>query len=447
MKNIQKIILSKYYLAVLFLASTAYLQAQTTPYTRGNLAITQDADIPSNVTTITRITGSLIIRGTITTFPNFAALEVVELNLNIDGITTAGLIALSGIFPALDSVRGDLQIENQTVVETISGFAELDSVGGTIQIGRFSSVNQSLRTLSGFAALTRIGGALSIQSNVALTTLPSFAALKTIGDNLSANDNDVLTTLPTFAALTSIGGNLSIPSNATLNTISGFDVLETINGALNIGSFNFGVGNPALTSLPSFPALKSVRDLSIRNNNSLTTVSGFDALTRIVGETTLGDFISGGDFEIENNPKLTTISGFSALTTVVNNLHIRANRMLDDYFGLDVLETINGGLNIGSFNFGGGNPALTSLPSFPALTNIGGLSIIRNEALTTVSGFGALMTIGGRLSINNNAKLATVSGFDALTSINGRLSVSNNDVLTSIPSFSVLQDHWRANLY
>ena len=77
-------------MAVLFIANLASLQAQT-DYMDGNLSITADGAAPSNVTTITRITGDLTIGGTIATFPDFAALEVVEGNLVISGITNAGI--------------------------------------------------------------------------------------------------------------------------------------------------------------------------------------------------------------------------------------------------------------------------------------------------------------------------------------------------------------------
>ena len=64
----------------------------------GDLAIASDGDLPGNETTLTRIKGDLTISGTITTFPNFAALEVVEGNLEIKDITTATLVDLSGYF-------------------------------------------------------------------------------------------------------------------------------------------------------------------------------------------------------------------------------------------------------------------------------------------------------------------------------------------------------------
>ena len=178
MKNLQRIILWKCYLAVFFLASPAYLQAQIIH--TGDLTITVDGDVPSNETTLTRITGNLTIDGTITSFPNFAALAVVEGNLTIDNITTSSLTTLTDIFPALDTIRGNLLIQNNTVIQTITGFTVLDSIGGYLSIND----NTLLSSLSGFDAFTSIGGSLNIGRfdpfkltelvNPALTTLPDF---------------------------------------------------------------------------------------------------------------------------------------------------------------------------------------------------------------------------------------------------------------------------------
>ena len=48
--------------------------------------------------TLTRIRGDLTIGGDITTFPNFAALEVVEGNLTISGLTDEALSTLLAFF-------------------------------------------------------------------------------------------------------------------------------------------------------------------------------------------------------------------------------------------------------------------------------------------------------------------------------------------------------------
>ena len=209
MKNLQRIILWKCYLAVFFIASTAYLQAQT-DYTSGDLDINAPGSVPSNVTTITRIDGTLTIGGMITEFPNFAALEVVEGNLFINGIANSSLTDLRDIFPVLDSIRLGLSIRSNAKVKTITGFASLDSVGGH----------------------------LWVRANGALTSIPTFSALKSTG-RLRISDNASLTTISGFAALTRIvevvqddgtifGGSIDIDFNASLATISGFAALMSI---------------------------------------------------------------------------------------------------------------------------------------------------------------------------------------------------------------------------
>ena len=94
-----------------------------------DITITSPATVPGNAAEVVRITGNLTISGTITEFPNFATLEVVQGNLTIDNITTPSLTTLADIFPALDSVYGNFHIQNQSVVETITGFVELDTIG------------------------------------------------------------------------------------------------------------------------------------------------------------------------------------------------------------------------------------------------------------------------------------------------------------------------------
>ena len=297
----------------------------------------------------------------------------MEGNLTIEDITTSGLTSLSDIFPALDSVRGDLTIVNSRA-ETITGFVELDSIGGDIFIH-----DPSLTTISGFDVLATIAGSLNI------------------GNRNSIVANAALTTLPTFSALKTIGNSLNINNNAALKSISGFDVLETINGSLHIGSSFLTSGNPLLTSLPPFSALKTIGgSLSILGNDLLTTISGFAAL-KTTGEV----FISSNDI-------LATVSGF------------------------DVLETINGSLHIGSSLFNTGNPLLKTLPTFSALKTIDeGFFIRGNDVLTTLPAFDVLKSIGQNLQIEGNAKLTTISGFGALTGITGDFIVMDNAMLSS----------------
>ena len=313
---------------------------------QASFTIQGDSQIPANVETLTRIRGDLTIDGAITSFPNFAALEVVEGNLVISGITDASLTELKDIFPSLDSIRGDLTLRNDRI-EVISGFPELDSVGGAMNVG-------VLRP--------------NPLGNPALTTLPDFEALRIIGGELCFFENDVLRSIPSFSSLQSVGGGVHIVSNARLTNIPEFDVLTRLGGGLHI-----------------------------ENNATLPSVSGFPLLTRV-----------GGTVFIADNALLTDISGFEALTMIV------------------------GGLEIGNFsNFREGNPLLASIPSFSLLETIGGsLHIVGSGALTTFPSFESLLHVERDFHVENNAFLTSITGFDELSTILGDVTVRNNPRLS-----------------
>ena len=82
-----------------------------------------------------------------------------------------------------------LQIRNNTQVATITGFAELDSVGGFFN---FQS-NAALTAMPAFDALTTAGG-IGITLNAALTALPSFSNFTTT-QNLNIVSNPELTAI------------------------------------------------------------------------------------------------------------------------------------------------------------------------------------------------------------------------------------------------------------
>ena len=77
-----------------------------------SVEITQDSDVPADLSARTKILGNLTIKGDITTFPDFSALKVVEGSISISDLSDATLTALNNIFPVLDSVRGNLVIHD-----------------------------------------------------------------------------------------------------------------------------------------------------------------------------------------------------------------------------------------------------------------------------------------------------------------------------------------------
>ena len=110
-------------------------KAEITNACSASLTIDDPADVTAALATLVRITGDLTIGGTITTFPDFAALRVVEGNLTISGLSVSSLPTLPDIFPLLEEVQGNLLIQNNANVATITGFVALSEVGGNVEIG------------------------------------------------------------------------------------------------------------------------------------------------------------------------------------------------------------------------------------------------------------------------------------------------------------------------
>ena len=430
----------------------------------------------------------MTIGGTITTFPDFADLEVVEGNLTISGITTATLIDLNGIFPSLTSIEGNLIIQNNANVETISGFALLESVDGDVNIGIPGPPqvgNPALTSLPSFALLETIGGTLRFVLNPNLGVLPPFNALTNVGGIVIVN-NAALKSILSFRDLRNLGGVLTVQDNAALYLCCG--LLRLVDDRVQPTGTTTISGNA--TGCSSDTEITDACVISLMISSVDDVPSNASSLLGIAGDLTIGgtidafpDFASlefvRGDIRIVGitEPTLTELNGiFPSLDTIQGSLIIFDNNIIETITGFAALESIGVNLEIGgSDRYGGsanemiGNLLLRSIPDFAALKGVGEDIIIGNhEALTTVSGFGALTSLGGRLLIDDNsvlttidgfgvlpsarsiliirnAKLATVSGFDVLETIIGGLRIgdfrdptSGNPLLTSLPTFSVL---------
>ena len=276
------------------------------------------------------------------------------------------------------------------------------------------------------SAITNITSSLTIGGGV--TSFPNFAALEEVGAALTISmKNSSLTELKNiFPALKTVRGHIIIRDNNSLTTISGFDALTHLGGII----IN---DNNLLATIPSFDALTHIGflnggNITIYDNSSLTTISGFGELTRI-----------DGNLLIYNNSSLTTLSGFNALTHLIESfprsgrISISANVSLKTISGFDALTRIEGDLLIQR------NAALTTISGFDALKRIEGeLFIESNRNLTALPSFDALTYIKERLLISNNNAMTTVSGFAMLNSVGNNLQIGSNAVLTTLSGFAAL---------
>ena len=112
---------------------------------------------------------------------------------------------------------------------------------------------------------------------------------------LSATDIDVL------PCLERIDGGVSVSANDDLVMLHAFDRLASVGGMLQIG------GNPALTAMPTFPALASASDVSLFAGPALERIEGFNAMTTIDRLLRIDVLVTGDTV---------TLDGFYALTTI-----------------------------------------------------------------------------------------------------------------------------------
>jgi len=134
---------------------------------------------------------------------------------------------------------------------------------------------------------------------------------------------------------------------------------------------------------------------------------------------------------IDNNDgvaNITDLSPLATLTSVGQRLLIRNNFSLTSLNGLQALTAVNGSGGLLLLN----NTVLTDVSALSNLTTIGAGLTIQSNNMASLNGFGNLSSIGGSLTISNNDLLTDITSLSSLTSINGNITVNLNDVLTSL---------------
>lgn len=325
-------------------------------------------------------------------------------------------------YPNCIELEGDVTISG-TDITNLNGLSVLNSIGGDLRIND----NDALPNLTGLDNLSLIGGELKIQANDAMTSLTGLDNLTSIGGVLAILWNNTLTTLTALENLTSIGG-LAIWNSNALTSLTGLEGLTSIGGRF------YFVGNNAITNLVGLDNVTSIGGkLFIHSNDTLTNLTGLDNLSFINGNLELGDYNAPAGW-IFGNPSLTSLAALSNLDSIAGGLAIYADTSLLDLTGLDGLTSL-------VFLTVHGNNALTSLTGLDNLTTIGGggLSFDNNDALTNLTGLDNVTSIEGSLKIGatyhsyvGNPALTSLTGLDNLTFIGGSLFIYGNNALTSL---------------
>ncbi|HEY5916334.1 MAG TPA: hypothetical protein VIU13_03000, partial [Chryseolinea sp.] len=443
----------------------------------GDVILSSQAEV--NAFSCSEVTGNLTISGEdITNLDALATLQRVGGHLSIE--VNVNLDNLDGL-SSLRAVNGELRIANNPELKSVNGLVNLNAVGGLaimnnpnlVDVKGLNSVvkvadnlgnpgdftiegNDALNNLQGFSALE---GAkyFNIVNNTQLSDLDEFVSLRAVS-GIYITDNPKLASINAFANIDSIAGELRIQNNDKLIDLNAFSSLQrvgsisiyenqslaSIDGLSNIQQVGAGLGssiwisnNDALTHIDGFSALSKIGGpVVVRYNHSLESVDGFSSVTQF-----------NGHVEISNNNVLTSIGGLNKLTQISDSgfgvgIIVNQNPRLAAFNGFSSLRSIDGFAHV--FIEIANNPLLTNFDGLSNLTTIsaGGrgvdVSIYRNPSLKNVNGFSSLSAInvgiGGSLHINDNAGLENIDGLSALKgSVAGpflNITVTQNASLT-----------------
>ncbi|GAB4500228.1 MAG: hypothetical protein OHK0019_38360 [Saprospiraceae bacterium] len=226
------------------------------------------------------------------------------------------------------------------------------------------------------------------------------------------SDIDDLTPL---LQLTGFGNHTYIYNNPNLTSLSGLDNVTQVLGDFTIQK------NNGLTDLTGLGSLTYIQDLfKIENNDNLVSLEGLEG-----GFTALESLVL-----IENNNLTDLGTVYDNLTTVDQYVYIQDNGSLASFNTMNNLTSIGQYLNFEN------HPSLSTLSGFQSLVSVGlqgtgwDVEILDCPILTTLDNFSSLSQIGKNLEISNTG--ISSLDFPSLNSIGGQLIIDFNSSLTSI---------------
>ena len=339
---------------------------------KGHVQILQSAHL--NFPVLQTIEGNLEVVGNNTL--NFPVLQTIEGYLAVqhsDTLTTLD-------FPVLDSIGGFFQVNYNDRLTTLN-FPVLQTIGRYFQVND----NHKLMTLGVFPALEIIEESFVVRRNSRLTTLGNFPVLTSIGEHLttlsvsvrvennsSLSDCYILTEFLS-GRVHAVKGSISIRNNATdggcnsqsdiLSTVYRKDItvstqaevnalrttltnIDSIDGNLTIGYTDDSSTRSDITDLtPLTNIVHITENLIIQQNGQLVNLNALNNLQTI-----------GESFRVRNNDSLTTLGNFPALTSigidtggesilVERNPSLSTCCVLTDFFS-DEVNAVSGDISI-----------------------------------------------------------------------------------------------------
>ena len=149
---------------------------------------------------------------------NYPSCTALPGNLTISGNNITDLSPLEN----LETIGGDLRIENNAHLGNVDGLSSLSSIDGYLYV----AYNSSLTDVDGLSSLSSIDGFLWISGNGILANVDGLSSLSSIDRFLYIGNNSSLANLDGLSSLSSIDGDLYIFNNAILPSLEGLENID-----------------------------------------------------------------------------------------------------------------------------------------------------------------------------------------------------------------------------
>ena len=135
-----------------------------------------------------------------------------------------------------------------------------------------------------------------------------------------------------------------------------------------------------------------------------------------------------GFVDIDDNQLLESLGTvFDGIEEIGNSLTIGFNPALETIDTFNVLASVSSTFQIVL------NGALTSITGFQSLETVGGVTIFNNRLLTSIAGLGNLRTVGGDLILSGLDNLPNLNELTSLETVTGDCTINPPSLLDSAP--------------
>lgn len=438
---------------------------------------TQVDNFPSDWPGCSIIEGDLIVEGgNIVNLDSLFSITIIEGDLQINSCYE--LQSVSGL-SNIESVYG-IRFYQTKRLKVIDCFSKITTLSGSLIL----MINDSINDVSSFQNIAFVGDGFRVSGTKMLKDLSAFGSLETIITSFTVSSNDLIQEVSGFSGTDSLLYTY-IGSNKSLKSISGFQNLKNTGRQFHIVGNDslFEINLPSIKHAEYFsiesnnslevinlPNLFTVEGLRILNNDNLVNIHGIPNLDSVRFITLESNIrlkdISGlggsglrklNSLTIRYNDSLQSLSGFNSLKKM-DNLDIMDGCMITEINAFHNLDSISGDLILyklrdlkdmdvfEKLKYIGGEfemslaTCLKSCPDFSSLNYIeGNLTLLSLDSIRDLSGFVSLNGVGGDITIKSNNRLLSLSGFNHLERVVGDFNILSNIGLVSLQGFDSLK--------